>query len=359
MTQALRAAAQATRFLVERQGADGLWRDFRTLAGQAEDWPTAFIGLALATVARADFGAGREEGALAAAAAQRAAAALLGRQHQDGGWGYHAGVPVDADSTALAVLLLLAATPHRDAATARALERARRCLLAHQDAESGGFSTYAGEAPIRAFMDLPAEIPLCGWCQPHVEVTAVCGQALAWLGAGEAARAAWRFVRERQAPGGAWPAYWWAAPHYATFQALALARAMRDPASDLPLEGSVAAAAWLVATQRADGAFVTAEGATAFPTALALAALALLPGDAAPARALERAAARLCALQLDDGGWRSMPSLRIPRPEVEQPAATGWRSDALGTGVLIADEQRLFTSATCLLALALWSRRGC
>src|SRR5581483_4398663 len=85
---------RGTRFLLAKQGPDGLWRDFRTPAGEASEWPTGFAGTALHL-------AGAGAGAL-----ERAAGKLVATQNEDGGWGYHEDVPSDADSTACVLLFL-------------------------------------------------------------------------------------------------------------------------------------------------------------------------------------------------------------------------------------------------------------
>src|SRR5258707_14135068 len=87
-TAASLALERGVRFLLARQGPDGLWRDFLTPAGEASEWPTGFIGAALHL-------AGADAGAL-----RRAAEALVARQNDDGGWGYNEDVPTDADSAA-------------------------------------------------------------------------------------------------------------------------------------------------------------------------------------------------------------------------------------------------------------------
>jgi hypothetical protein len=81
------ALERATRLLA-RQGRDGLWRDFDTPAGEASQWPPAFIGTAL------PLGADTTE------ALEKAADTLVDAQNPDGGWGYNEDVPSDADSTA-------------------------------------------------------------------------------------------------------------------------------------------------------------------------------------------------------------------------------------------------------------------
>jgi len=46
-TSVEQALAGGVEFLLAQQGRDGLWRDFETLAGEASDWPTGFVGAQL------------------------------------------------------------------------------------------------------------------------------------------------------------------------------------------------------------------------------------------------------------------------------------------------------------------------
>jgi squalene cyclase len=322
-------------FLLERRGDDGLWRDFRTLAGQSADWVTGYVGYNLLRAAGPTV------------ALEHTALTLVERQQHDGGWGYNETVPSDADSTAY-VLLFLSGM----GATADCIHRATRCLRSHQDPDSGGVATYREPGPIRDYMGLPPEFSFEGWCQPHVEVTAAAGRAFAAAGSASSplAEKAWRFVTERR-QAGHWESYWWVLPHYPTLQCVELTRSVRG-SEDTPrlLDATVA---WLRETQLPGGGWAAASGqpACAFATALSISVLAL--ACAAPA-VLERGVDALLRLQEQDGGWWSEPSLQIPPPDVPEPGRQGpWRIGELGTGVLIADENRLYTTATCVGALAL------
>jgi squalene cyclase len=303
-------------FLLAKQGADGLWRDFTTPAGEASEWPTAVVG------------AGLSRGGGAAAAVERAASALVARQNDDGGWGYNEDVPSDADSTACA-LLFLAGAGHGGSACRRALG----CLVEHQRSADGGVATYHDPGPIRRFMGVGRWLRFTGWCSPQVEVTAAAGRALAAVDASIwNAAAAWRYVRSRQRADGSWSAYWWTSPHYATHQVVELAHARgdRDPVRR--------AAEW------------AARGAEtpAFETALSLSIL--LRAGSSPER-VERAIARLAALQDEDGGWPSHPIMRIPLPfDVDPDRRRLVRFG--GPGLVVADQHRTFTSAACVTALA-------
>jgi hypothetical protein len=299
---------RGVRFLLARQGSDGLWRDFLTPAGEASEWPTGFIATALHL-------AGADAGPL-----RRAADALVARQNDDGGWGYNEDVPTDADSTAC-VLLFLALTGHRGS-TCR---RAASCLASHQRQEDGGIATYRDPGAIRRFMGVGRWMRFHGWCRPHTEVTATAGRA---LGGGPEAAAAWRYVRSQQRSDGSWSSYWWTSPHYATLQAveLALAQGDRDAAGR--------AAEWVLRSQGDHGAFATALS------------LSILRRGGTSGEPVERVLARLAALQEDDGGWPSEPVMRIPFPGDVDP-------DRRRRGLVVRDQHRTFTSAACVAALAI------
>lgn len=318
-------------FLLQRQGADGCWRDFLTLAGEGVDWPTGFVAAQLTAV-------GAERGHL-----EQAVRALVATQHRDGGWGYHGRVPTDADSTACALLFLAALGP-----AGEHVERAAACLVRHQDPASGGLPTYREPGPIRAFMRLDRTQELRGWCSPHLEVTATAGCALVAAGDAfrDAATAAWHYVRSRQHDDGSWHSYWWTSAHYPTLQAARLARALGDG------EPAARAADWALRTQLDDGGWAAPGAAVSpFATALSISILACAGKLGPPAM---RAVERLRALQEPDGSWPTHPMMRIAPPDVAEPDDhRAWRSDALGTGVVISDQHRLFTSAACVAALGL------
>jgi squalene cyclase len=326
-----KALADGVAFLLARQGPDGLWHDFATLAGPASDWPTGFIGVQLlaAGVPGAPIGA--------------AADALIKRQHRDGGWGYHRDVPSDADSTAWVLMFLAAA-----GCESQLLERAGRCLRRHQDPRSGGVCTYCDPEPIRRYMAAGRRADLRGWCSHHLEVTATAGRAFAAVPRGRfraEADLAWRYVEPRQAADGGWDSYWWVGRHYPTLQAAALGCALGDP------RPATQAAAWALAEQLPGGAWAeSGTGRSAFATALSLMVTALSGGQVDVVR---RGLLELIGLQQDDGGWPAHALMRIPPPHVAEPDDFGaWRADGLGTGVVVRDHHRLFTTAACISALA-------
>jgi squalene-hopene/tetraprenyl-beta-curcumene cyclase len=330
------ALERGVAFLLSEQAGDGMWRDFRTPAGEASAWPTGYIGLAL-------HGAGADGGSL-----ERAVEALLAEQNDDGGWGYNADVPSDADSTAW-VLRFLSAMGHHD-------ERCRQAasfLISHQRPGTGGIATYRRAGEIRRYMGVGRWMPFTGWCRPHTEVTAAAGCALAASpsGAGDAAvRSAWRHVEAQQRRDGSWDGYWWEAPHFATAQAAAFACRSGDR------RAAVRAAEWALRHQNADGTWdATAQSRSAFATALGLAILSHAELRGQP---VERAAAALVALQRHDGSWPCHPIMRIPLPFESRPGPRRWRPIEIAGGIVVEDQHRRFTSATCIAALALARTAG-
>ena len=325
------ARERATRFLLARQGRDGLWRDFLTPAGEASHWPTGFIGTALPLT-------GDTKDAL-----EKTADTLVANQNADGGWGYNEDVPTDADSTAwvLRFLTRLGRTsPCR---------RAAACLIDHQRIRNGGIATYSEPGPIRRFMGISRWVPFSGWCAPQTEVTATAALALASAPPTHdpiQLRAAWRFVQSRQRGDGSWSSYWWTSPHYTTWQAVEFALAAGDRAA------VHRAVLWTIVHQGDSGGWTAAEADdSAFASALAVSIL--LRGNAAADR-VERGLARLVELQQADGGWPSQPSLRIPLPPDRDPNREGpWRPVRFGAGIDVPDQHRTFTTAACVAALAL------
>lgn len=328
----VRAIERGVAYVTSRSGRDGLWRDFETLAGESSQWVTGFVAYALAQT-----GADRD-------ASEPALAALAERQRAGGGWSYNDGVPPDCDSTAWSLLALSTLAQPRPST----MRRGARYLRRHQDRATGGFATYATFDAIDACIRAPDPETVKGWRSPHTCVTAVA--ILALLAAGrrsacDAIPAAARYLRERRHPSGLWHGYWWKDPAYATYHAL---KALHWAGSldDATLRAAQCA---MISRQRDDGAT-----GNAFETAFAVLTL-LLDADAVSAAAAERGVMHLLARQDVDGSWPSEPILRIPPPMTRDPdgdiADDGtWE----GTGIVVADRARLFTSAAALWAIAVY-----
>jgi hypothetical protein len=305
------ALQKGVEFLLGRRSQAGWWRDFidrarppaaDALNGLASDeWVSAYVACALA-------GFDHPEARRAAAEAH----ALLAARRRRGGWGYHARMPHDADSTIWALRL-----GRRLGAPLTARDREAMDFVRSLTAPDGGVATYrVADTPLLArFRDLPG--PYGGWCATHTCVTA----AAAALDLGDATRA---YLRAAQRTDGSWRGYWWDDDEYTT--AVAVDALAGEPAAER-------GAAW--AAERVGDR-------PAFPTALALQALATAP-TARHASAAGRAIIRLLEAQRADGSWPPSARLRMPPPPALDPLADG--------GLQYIDEEALFTTATVLEAL--------
>lgn len=317
--------AAAAEFLASHRSRDGLWRDFHTLAGAGADWVTAFVSYAASGCDELN------------AEVDAAVTALVQRQRSNGGWGYNHFAPTDCDSTSWVLLAMTG----RSRARSADIELARRYVLDHQTLPSGGFATYNAADGIDRFIDAPDVKTVAGWLAPHPCVTSVAAQALLRTGESRASRvvaSARDYLLAARDDSGGWTSYWWPGHSYNTFfalQALLMAEAT-DAAQPHALERS-----------SGDG-----RRRGVFETALRVLTLLLVPDDQAQ-RAAGTEVAWLLGCQRADGGWDSRPMLRIPPPTQEDVRALGaWSTDARrGSGVVIADPRRIFTSAAALWAL--------
>jgi hypothetical protein len=324
--------------LLAARNQGGLWRDFfdrarpahteQRVTGYASDeWVTAYVAWALAST-----GLPR-----ARAAAEEALSLLLSRRDNEAGWGYHALLPPDADTTTW-VLRLAGALGRPGDDRLMAGRRFVQGLVG----PTGGVSTYERGAarPLADFLRM--EGTYVGWCSPHTCVTA----AVAAL---KLSPEVDEFVRRAQLPDGRWTGHWWQDDEYTTARAVeALAEDGRDQ------ERGRMAASWAANRLASDGSAVAAGyGPSPFATALALHVVARsAPAGENEMRAGQRAIAWLLAEQRADGSWAPSSRLRVPAPDEVDPLASP------GTTLTYVDDDACFTTATVLAALGAASAGG-
>lgn len=332
-----RAADRAYRY-IRGKASHGIWKDFLTTAGESDEWASAFVAVQwirggapldqLADVRRH----------------------LLRRQRSSGGFAYNLEVPEDADSTAWAIrALALISADDRDALAAG---------LAHltRYVRPNGITTYADESAIRNYIGLTKDVGMSAWCGlPHLCVTAsvalACGAAKlnGTSGTDDTMQSALDAIRRGQNIDGSWEGYWWRTPIYTTSQAIEALVKFGDSSDRSRIEAGLN---WIAATQHSDGSWNGGDGeGAAFVTALAVQALTCAKSYQV---ASKRGVIWLLNRQRDDGAWDPCPTLQISPPWISTPAAVPvWKRGGLGVGVCIADQNRLFTTATCRAALTM------
>ncbi len=306
------------------------WHEFRTLAGLAVDWPTAYVAASLADAGASEVVA-------------RAVETLLVGQQDTDGWGYHRKVPDDCDSTAYA-LIFLAGQARGQAIIKEAVASGAARLKAQQRSD-GGFATYGDGRAIREFMEISEQVPLDGWTQTHPEVTAAAGLALLAAGEHEEATRAWACLTKLQDEVGGWRSYWWTNDFYATALATRLAAALGVGDRE-----TVRAANWCKALQSPCGAWRDSRNGahSVMATALSL----QVCGQGGSCGAFSAGVGWLEQTRRADGGWDGEFALRIPPPHIINPAAfTGWQPGGLGGGAVICDEGGCYVTATVMSAL--------
>lgn len=322
-------------YLLGRRNQAGWWRDFfdrarpsdeqeRVTAYASDEWVTAYVAATLAGVDRPR----------ARAAAVDALDLLLGRRDSRSGWGYHALLPEDADTTTW-VLRLAAALEFPPTERLRAARRFVMSLIG----PTGGVATYRASdaAALDEFLRIGSGY--AGWCGTHACVTAAAGVLdLEPDPAG--------YLLHAQRPDGSWAGHWWDDPEYTTTRAVEALAPRSEHGSAV-----ASAVAWSAGRVGPDGSvFSTAHGDRS-PFATALALQAILAGQAHSDGRLTdpisaRATSWLLAQQRADGSWQPAARLRVPAPDAIDPLSAPERT------LTYVDDDAVFTTATVLAALA-------
>lgn len=318
----------AAAWLCSQQSSDGAWRDFWTPSGMSDEWITAYVGSALAL----------DDDAATRAAAARAWSYLEMTQHADGGWGYAAPVPSDADSTSWALVFAQRIGEGSSGYARKALawlQAARR---------SGGMPTYRNADEIRHYVEAPPSMDFSGWTQAHACVTAVAAQVRP-LSARLVAD-----VRAHQQADGSWRSYWWFENAYAT--AMSVAALASSVASTRQADATVERAERWAQRQ------LKAGDPSTFRLSLLL--MILLGTGERSKNEIASCSSALANSQQSDGRWRSTARLRIPRPDTLEPASVRswrrWCGSPPPFNVYSLDQCGVFTTATAYLALQTMSR---
>jgi hypothetical protein len=320
------AIAAAQKFLIQARHREGYWQDFQLAAGCSDEWVTAYVGTALASL----------NAPQTTAVAFQAWCWLTSRMRSSPGWGYNAIAPRDADSTLWALQLAAAVgCSHWHQA------HQGKIFLEQHWLAGGGCTTYASDTAIRRFTNAPPEQSFQGWCSAHTCVTAAvallpsfCHPASNWL-------------QQTQQEDGSWPSYWWCEREYAT--ALA-ATALQKRKASARLQKAVQWGLYRINDRGTVPSYLHPTG-SAFATAWVV-RLLLLAETPLVWLPLQRAVRWLLEQQQADGSWLPAAGLRVPPPALCDPDRfSAWQRYGLVEGSITVDRRCLFTTATVMQAL--------
>lgn len=290
-------------YVLSRQRPDGAWVDWNLPPAQSSIWTTAYVGCKLQ---RLNAGLQQRSAAATAAAAQW----LCARVFPDAGWGYNELVSSDADTTALAILFLVAAGKSIPVACYACLESFQRA--------DGGFATYRGSGELGS------------WGVSHMDVTPMALLALLTRHSAEhePITRGLRFVLNSGNVHGTWDSFWWTSCLYSTQASLTL---LKKVGLNIGMPGT-------------RETLLQLEPQNAFERGLLLSSLLFFPcgGERSSLDLVDQ----LLETQEPDGSWPSQPMLRVTGRDCFEPWKPG------DPDRLYSDQNRLFTTVTVLEALS-------
>lgn len=310
MNQLEEAIKKAREFIFTNRDSSGLWRDFETRThGESIDWASSYVGLCLL------------ESGIPVSDLEVTANSIFNRQNKEhGGWGYNEKIVPDADSTAFSILFL----SHFD----YDLTKAKDFLLQHQK-DDGSFATYI-PILIRQYYRISTEMSVDGWCSGIPDVTATALQAL-----GNDKKAV-EYMKRNQTTEGFWKAYWYNNYIYSTVHGI------------IAIKGHDSGPAIKKAQEWLSRQKIVPE----VPFYMALSLQGFMTNGSF-AEEIQNGINRLLDLQQEDGSWRTYPILRFPLPSNLEPWRDSgrWREES-------KDQNRVFTTATCLQTLSQYQKRA-
>lgn len=327
------ACDKAESFLLEHCLQNG-WSDFITPIGESNEWVSAYVAMAL----------GRDNSVFIKN--KEIVARLCKKQRHNGGWAYNSRAPADTDSTSITLALLAGYNdlPNKNC------KRAKNFILKHQQS-NGGIATFRSTYQLRLLMRA-FNVSFKGWLQSHECVTATALDALIRAGIKNDDPVILSGVEylcnSVDSKTGLWRSYWWQGPYYSSSAAIRLFRSLKQA----PPQHNQRMLS-LISMQLENGSWGLSPGCvgSAFSSALAIDMLKEASNEN-EISCRKRGLNWLLEIQEDNGSWQAKPVLRIPHPNDTHPTDTVmWRVNGLGTGVLIQDQNRLFTTATILKVL--------
>jgi hypothetical protein len=304
------------------------WADFLTSAGFGTAWITAYTGFQLAEINSSHSFLGR------------VLEKLAGESNA-----FNETIVEDGDSTTFKIGFM-----NRMNSEVPYTELQKWLKFMNAD---GGWVTYRDEKTLIDRLELDST-GLHGWLSSKYCITAAAAYILSEM---KELRSEYNitcnYLIRNQSSGNNWSSYWWTSSIYATsFSIMALSR------SDSFKNEAAQAVDWLIRNQHKDGYWKNEliDGACAFYSALALKALILFDSKKYK-DPIKKGISWLIQNQMTDGSWLPNRILQIPATNVDDPTTvTNWRLSSLGVNCRVDDHNRVFTTATVVNTLSLFSK---
>ncbi|MFK8101655.1 MAG: hypothetical protein AB8G15_03995 [Saprospiraceae bacterium] len=332
--------AMAVDFIVQGVGKDNLYIDFWNNAGMSNIWTTSFVLYNLSSYLQS-----HHKKKLFTDTAQQLNQLRQGKKNL---WGYNSQWISDADSTSSALIALLDYDIE--------LKGEFETWLSYQN-QDGGFSTYLKDEEFYKSINLGVS-DVQGWVNSHVCVSALafylfCHAPKSYLQSNQKAFDAIRnYILNQQLEHGLWSSYWWDSLVYASSFSL---RALHKNGESQTQSFKKGVAGLANLLEEKNCIYNSAKEESSFFTALALSVFCL---DQDIYQRWKTAADKcyqyLISNQYEDGSFPSSYIMRIPAPNVVKSSGlSSWTKHHQGTGIILNDFMRIFSTSASINAI--WS----
>lgn len=320
----IKARQLSLRFLEQKQDQEGGLSDFLTKAGFGKIWVSAYVGWLLAEID-----------------SQHPVVSRLTEYFdknlvQSGS--FNETIFADGDSSNF-----LAGFNHY---TNRAIN-----IMGWMDFfDKGGWRTYNNKPSLLAFLNITnPNADVSGWTSPQTCVSAAASYISKSIqDMKDVAQQSLKYLSKKQKEDGSWASYWWTSPIYSTSFAILALNRINDEAANRGCK-------WLVCDKGSQPFWINPQTNNPSPFYTALATKALFFADRYTYNEIiYKAISWLLHEQYMDGSWFSDRILQIPPTFVHHPEKEilNWKPANFGTGVIVDDHNRIFTTATVFNLLA-------
>lgn len=333
-----RRLALATRyglaFLISNLDSNALWHDFKIGFAYSSSWVTAYVGVSLTYF----------EDLLIRQITSEIAHTLWTQRRRSVSWGYNRVVPPDADTTGWVLQFAERIGTWSD----HRLQKGYQYLQQHIKGD-GSVTTFIDTKNLRRILGATRNDSFVGWCNTAHPSVAACLAQLRGLPGKENILA---YLRSCQNESGSWSGYWWEDDEYTT---LITATALAKNGTLEDADYVSRAVDWAIARLAPTGYISTQHHpyGSPFATALALQMLVLSQEFSETQKLIQETADWLVKQQRLNGSWQGSATMRIPTPDMINPAnQSDWQIAPGGVpGDVVIDDRALFTTATAVSAL--------